>query len=60
MQQLIKNATELTKYPTKYIVDKGLDRRNKDFPTSEVSGITLTNNKIKNIMKVMKSLENFI
>ena len=31
MQQLIKRATELIKYPTKYIVNKGLDRRNKDF-----------------------------
>ena len=57
-QQLIKRAPELTKYATKYIVNKELDRLKKDFLTSEGSGITLTNNEIKDIMKVIKSLEN--
>ena len=57
-QQLIKIALELTKYATKYIVNKGLDRLKKYFPISEGSGITLTNNEIKDIIKLIKSLEN--
>ena len=35
MQQIIKTAPELTKYATKYIVYKGLDRLKKDFSISE-------------------------
>ena len=50
MQQIIKTAPELTKYATKYIVYKGLDRLKKDFSISEGSKKTLKNNEIKDIL----------
>ena len=49
----------MTKYSTKYIVNKGLDRLKKDLSTSEGSGITLKNNEMTDIMKVNKSSENW-
>ena len=48
----------MTKYSTKYIVNKGLDRLKKDLLTSEGSGITLKNNEMTNTIKVNKSSEN--
>ena len=39
-------------------MNKGINELNKKFTISEVSGITLTNNVIKDIMKVIRSLEN--
>ena len=50
MQQIIKTVPELTKYATKYIVHKGLDRLKKDFSISEGSEKTLKNNEIKDIL----------
>ena len=57
-QELIKRAPELTKDATRYFVNKEINRLKKDFTSSEGSRITLTNNKVKNIIKVIKSLEN--
>ena len=56
-QELIKRAPELTKGATRYFVNKGINRLKKDFALGEGSGITLTNNEIKE-MKVLKFLEN--
>ena len=55
MQELIKAALELTKDPTRYSFNKGIKHLKNDFTLSEGSGITLTNNKIKDIIKVIKS-----
>ena len=55
MQELIKTALELTKDPTRYSFNKGIKHLKNDFTLSEGSGITLTNNKIKDIIKVIKS-----
>ena len=56
-QELIKRAPELTKDATRYFVNKGINKLKKDFTLSECSVITLRNNEIKDIMKVIKSLE---
>ena len=45
-------APELARKATEYYINKGINELNKDL------WITLTNNKIKDILKVIKSLEN--
>ena len=55
-QELIKTAPELTKDATRYFVNKRISKLKKDFTLSECSVITLKNNEIKDIMKVIKSL----
>ena len=52
-----KVARELAKMAAKYYVNKGTKLK-KTFTSSEGSGITLTNNEIKDFMKIIKSLEN--
>ena len=52
-----KVAPELAKMVAKYYVNKGINLK-KTFTSSEGSGITLTNNEIKDFMKIIKSLEN--
>ena len=50
-----------SRYSSKFwknFLDKHLDKFDKEFITSRGSGITLTNNEIKDIIKVSKSLEN--
>ena len=44
----------------KNFLDEKIDRFHKEYVTSEDSGATLTDNGIKDIMKVIESLENFI
>ena len=58
MQKLIKRSPESTKEATWFFINKGINRLKKTFTLSEGLGITLANNKIKDIMKVIKSLEN--
>ena len=48
--------TDLAADLGKTFLDKQIDRFNKEYITG--SGITLKNNRIKEIMKVIKSLEN--
>ena len=56
---LAKNkAPKLAEKTTEYYVNKGINELNKKFTSSKGSGITPTNNEIKDIMKVIKSLEN--
>ena len=56
---LVTNAPlELAKKATEYYVNKGINKLNEKFSLSKSSGITLTNNEIKDNMKVIKSLEN--
>ena len=56
-QELITRAPELTRNATRYFVNEGINRLKKDFILSEGSGITLTNNEIKDTIKGIKSLE---
>ena len=50
-------APELAEKATEYYVNKGINKLNKKFTSRKGSGITLTNSEIKDIMKVIKSLE---
>ena len=51
-------AVMLTGKASEYYTSKEINELNKQFASSKGSGITLTNNEIKDIMKVIKSLEN--
>ena len=51
-------APKLAEKVTEYHINKRMNELNKKFTSSKVSGITLTNNEIKDIMKVIKSLGN--
>ena len=53
---IAKKGTDITRNLGKKFLDKQIDRFNKEYIA--VSGITLTNNEIKDIVKVIKSLEN--
>ena len=57
-QELIQRVPQLSKDATRYFVNKGINRFQKDFKLGEGSGIALTSNEIKYIIKVIKSLEN--
>ena len=57
-QEFITRAPELVNYATKYLVNKEMERFKNHFTLCEASGITLTNDKIKDIIEVIKSLEN--
>ena len=50
-------APELDEEVTKYSVNKGINELNKKCTSTKSSGITLINNGLKDIMKVIKSLE---
>ena len=43
----------LAKNTTKCFVNKGINELNKSFTTKEGSGLRLTNNEIKDIMKII-------
>ena len=51
-------ALKLARKATEYYINKGINELNKKFTISKCLEITLTNNEIKDIMKVIKSLEN--
>ena len=51
-------APGLAKKATEYYVNKGINELNKKFTSTKGSGITLTSNEVKDIIKVIKSLEN--
>ena len=53
---LAKKGTDTARKLGKIFLDKQIDRFNKEYIPG--SGITLTNNEIKDIVKVMKFLEN--
>ena len=53
-----KEGTDLAKSLIKDFLDKQVDKFNKEYIKGEGSEITLTNNEIKDIMKVIKFLEN--
>ena len=53
-----KLAPALAGKATEYHINKGINKFNKTFTSTKGSAITLTNNEIKDIMKVIKSLEN--
>ena len=50
-QKLIKTAPELTKDTTRYFVHKEINRLKTDFTLNEDSGITLTNDEIKDLKR---------
>ena len=54
----LKIATKLAEKATEYYINRGINELNKKFTLSKGSGITLRNNEIKDIMKVIQSLEN--
>ena len=51
-------APKLAGTATQNYINKGISEINKKFTSIKGPGITLKNNKIKDIMKVIKSLEN--
>ena len=51
-------AAMLAGKASEYYTSKEINELSKQFASSKGSGITLTNNEIKDIMKVIKSLEN--
>ena len=56
---LVKNEVPgLAEKATEYYVNKEINELNKKFAPSKGSGILLTNNEIKHIIKVINSLEN--
>ena len=56
LSSVAKKRTDIARNLGKKLLDKQIDRFNKEYITG--SGITLTNYEIKDIMKVIKSLEN--
>ena len=48
----------LTGIASEYYINKVINERSKNFRSSKGSGITLTNNEIKDIIKLINSLEN--
>ena len=54
----IFDGADIARNLGKNVLDKHLDKFDKEFITNRGSGITLTNNEIKDITKVSKSLEN--
>ena len=59
LSKIAKKGTGLARDLGKDFLDKQIDKFNKDYITNEsCSGIMLTNNGTKDIMKVIKSLEN--
>ena len=53
-----KLAPALAGKATEYYINKEINTLNKKFPSSKGSGITLATNETKDIIKVIKSLEN--
>ena len=53
-----KKGTDVARSLGKDFLDKQIDKFYKEYITGEGSGITLTKYEIKDIMKVIKSLEN--
>ena len=56
LASVAEKGTDIARKLGKKLLDKQIDRFNKEYVTG--SGITLTNSEIKEIMKVIKSLEN--
>ena len=55
LSSVAKKGTGIARILGKDFVDKQIDKFNKEYTTREGSGITLTKNKIKDIIKVKKS-----
>ena len=58
IKKSISLAPALAGRAAEYYINKGVNKLNKKFTSSKFSGITLTNNEIKDIAKVIKSSEN--
>ena len=58
LPNVARKRTDIARSLGKDFLDMQIDKFNKEHITGEGSGITLTNNEIKYIMKVIKSLEN--
>ena len=56
LSSVAKKGTDLPSDLGKNFLDKQIDRSNKEYIAG--SGITLTNNQIRDIINVVKSLEN--
>ena len=55
---LAKTGTYRVRDLGKDFLDKQINRFNKEYITGKGSGITLTNNEVKDIKKIIRSLEN--
>ena len=53
-EESIKRASELLTDARRYFVNKGINRLKNDFILIEGSALILTNNEIKDIIKVIK------
>ena len=53
-----KLASKLAEKATEYYINKGINKLTENFTSSKGSWTNLINNEIKDIMKVIKSLEN--
>ena len=53
-----KKGTDIAGYLVINYVDKGIDIISKRYITGKASGITLTNNEMRDIIKVIKPVEN--
>ena len=58
VKEVIKQAPLMAKNMVLHYQNKKLNEFNKNFTLSEGLGITITNNVIKDIIKVIRSLEN--
>ena len=58
LSSVAKKGTDIARSLGNDFLDKQIDKFNKEYITGKGSEITLTNNEIKDIMKVIKSLEN--
>ena len=57
LSNVAKKVTDIARNLGKAFMDKKIDKFNKEYISGKDSGITLTNNKIRDTMKVIKSLE---
>ena len=57
LSSVAKKVTDIARNLGKAFLDKQIDKFNKEYISGKDSGITLTNNKIRDTMKVIKSLE---
>ena len=54
LSNIAKKGTDIARNLGKYFLDKQIDKFKKEYITGNSSGITLTNNEIQDIMKVIK------
>ena len=57
-KEVLKAVLETTGKATEYYINKGINNLNTKFRSSKSSGIAIANNELKDIVKVIKSIEN--